>query len=102
MINRFTTSELKSSDLSGALKSEISHLANTYYSTFRPTKSNLKKYGILKKLCKNPDIIITRPDKGNGVVIIDKTDYITKMNLLLQDQSKFKKLTEDPTLLREG
>ena len=28
----------------------------------------------------DPDIVITRPDKGNGVVILNRCDYVNKMN----------------------
>ena len=43
-----------------------------------------------------------RPDKGNGVIILDRRAYNEKMYELLQDETKFKKLSNDPTLLREG
>ena len=51
---------------------------------------------------KNKDIVILRPDKGNGVVIMDKITYKLKMQELLNDESKFKQLTIDPTKLRES
>jgi hypothetical protein len=47
---------------------------------------------ILKNLSKNPALIISRPDKGRGIVIMNKTDYINKMNHILSDQTKFKKI----------
>ena len=40
----------------------------------------------------NDDIIITKPDKGSGVVLLNKNGYIDKMNAILNDQSKFKSL----------
>ena len=46
--------------------------------------------------------MILRPDKGNGVVIMNRKDYICGMNNIINDRSKFKLLTEDPTPLREG
>ena len=62
----------------------------------------MTKHGILKKLRNNKDIVILRPDKGNGVVIMDAITYKSKMYELLNDESKFKQLTSDPTKLREG
>ena len=62
----------------------------------------MRKHGILKKLRNNDSIIICKPDKGNGVVIIDKNDFMNKMLDLLNDPSKFKKIDTDPTLKREG
>ena len=34
-------------------------------------------------LKKNKDIIITRPDKGNGVVLIDIADYEKSIELFI-------------------
>ena len=76
--------------------------ANSYYSNYKPTRAALKKHGILKKLRNNKDIVILRPDKGNGVVIMDAITYKSKMYELLNDESKFKQLTSDPRKLREG
>ena len=36
--------------------------------------------------------IITEPDKGFGVILLKKSDYVDKMNEDLNDQSKFKRL----------
>ena len=45
---------------------------------------------ILKSLGTNSDLVITKPDKGNGVVLLDRTSYIAKMDHILSDSSKFK------------
>lgn len=36
-----------------------------------------------------------KPDKGNGIVILNKTDYINKMHNIIDDTSKFKIINED-------
>ena len=54
----------------------------------------LKKHGILKKL--------THPDKGNGVVIMNRKDYGKAMYDTLEGNSKFKTLKIDLALLKEG
>ena len=36
--------------------------------------------------------ISLKPDKGSGVVIMNKIDYISKMDFILQDNSKFENL----------
>ena len=46
-------------------------------------------------------ICICKLDKGNGIVVIDKCDYVNKLSNLLSDQSKFVELTDNPTLDRE-
>ena len=101
-IHRILSRDLKYENQSGELKASLSNLANNYWSTYKPTKNTLKKYGILKRLRLNKDIVITRPDKGSGVVILDKTFYEEKILELISDVNKFKKLNEDPTLTREG
>jgi len=35
------------------------------------------------------DIIVTKPDKGNGVAALHRTDYVSKMEDILSDASKF-------------
>ena len=61
------------------------------------TEQNLSKdeYEALKSLLSEEDIVIQKSDKGNSVVILNKLDYITLMNELLADTSKFKKLNID-------
>ena len=46
-------------------------------------------YQSIKSLRRNEKILITRPDKGSGVVILNKSDYVTKMGNILNDASKF-------------
>ncbi|CAF1552488.1 unnamed protein product, partial [Rotaria sordida] len=55
----------------------------------------------LRSLANDTNIIITRPDKGRGVVIMDKGEYISKMETLLEDQTKFKRIYDDPTIPNE-
>ena len=43
----------------------------------------------IKSLRSNSNILITKPDKGSGMVILNKTDYIKKMNSILEDETKF-------------
>ena len=51
---------------------------------------------------KDDSIIITKPDKGNAVIIINKLDYLNKMKLLVSDETaKFKKQAQNPTKSRE-
>ena len=43
-----------------------------------------------------------KPDKGNGVVILDRKFYNNAIQEIIRDVSKFKKLNEDPNLKREA
>ena len=46
--------------------------------------------------------MITRPDKGNRVVILDRRFYMSKIYDTANGESKFLKLSSDPILRREG
>ena len=46
----------------------------------------------LNSLHSNENIVITKPDKSSGVVILNKNDFIDRMQIILDDPSKFVKL----------
>ena len=71
MMHRFLLENLKTEIDKPALKLELSHFANSYVHNYKPSRSTLRKHGILKKLKNNKSIVILRPDKGNGVVVLD-------------------------------
>ena len=52
-------------------------------------------FNILKDLGKNEKIITCPPDKSRGVVIMNKADYVNKMNATLADLTKFQKMPND-------
>ena len=101
MIAKFMTQELEDNQISTRLKSELSQMANSYVYKYTPSFNSLKKHKILQKLKCNKDIVITHPDKGNGVVILNRGEYIKSMTELISDKQKFRKSKEDPTLKRE-
>ena len=43
----------------------------------------------LEDLKKNANILISKPDKGDGVVILDGASYVEKMKEILSDNTKF-------------
>ena len=51
----------------------------------------------LRKLGTNANLVFLKPDKGNGVVVLNKCDYLTKANKILNDESKFKKVLVNDT-----
>ena len=54
-------------------------------------------YKILKNLGSDPSLTICRPDKKRGVVILNRMNYVTKMNHILSDTTKFQKCSnQDP------
>ena len=96
LILRFFTSDLKKSDLEGEMKSQLSHMANTYYHSYKPSKAHLKKHRLLQNLKRNKSIVILKPDKGNAVVIMDRSVYNQQIYNILSDGTKFSKLSVDP------
>ena len=96
------TKDLRDEKQSGEAKTKISNLADSYINSYKPTLHALKKHRILKRLANNKDIVILRPDKGSGTVILNRDDYIKKLSDIINDTSKFKKLSANPTILREG
>ena len=50
-----------------------------------------------KELKSHPDVIVRRADKSNMFVILNKSDYNKKIQDILNDQSKFKRLKSNPT-----
>ena len=57
---------------------------------------------VLRNLRKNKDIVITKRDKGNGVVILDRKVCNKPLEEIISDTCKFEKLNEDPALKREA
>ena len=56
---------------------------------------------ILKNLSNDKKIHITRADKGRVAVVLDRVEYINKMETILSDSKTFKLLDEDPTISKE-
>ena len=74
-------------------------LAFKYFHGFKPHKifspifSNSDRNEI-KKLALNKNIVVTKPDKGRGVVILDRNVYVEKLTHIISDTSKFVQIKE--------
>ena len=59
----------------------------------------------IHQLKRDKELVITRPDKGNGVVLLRRDDYTEKMLAILSQQDKFLRLGDvaenDNTVLQE-
>lgn len=77
--------------------SDVSEFTNSLvYTANSYRRSPIEKGGLtpehITSLCalkKRDDLIIIRPDKGSGVVLLDRPDYNAKMDTILCDNSKF-------------
>ncbi|XP_063590046.1 uncharacterized protein LOC134766927 [Penaeus indicus] len=93
---------LKSSDIYNNTLSNVTNnittIANNTFKKFsRQTKTNTAKaFALPLQTLKNDETItITKPDKGRGIVILNKRDYHQKLLDILNDHTKFKKITTD-------
>ena len=86
-------------DSADALKARLADLAHMYcdmptdISDFHMQRECLIA---ARGLRTNSDIHISKPDKGTGVVILNRSDYTTKMHNILDDATKFRKLGDAP------
>ena len=96
------TKVLKHEKQSGELKAKLSNLPNTYVNNYRPSKYAMKKHGILKRLRKNNNIVILRPNKGDDTVILERDVHIKKIFEIIKDRTKFKELSTESRIIREG
>ena len=101
-IHRSFLNNLKSEETESQIKAHLSYLANSYFYNYKPSPRILRQHRVLRNLRNNKDIVVTKPDKGNGVVILDQKLYNNAIEGIISDSSKFKKLNEDPTLKREA
>ena len=92
---------LKYHETKSQIKAHLSYLADSYFYNYKPPRI-LRQHRILRSLRKNKYIVITKPDKGNGVVILDRKLYNNAIEEIISDTSKFEKLNEDTTLKREA
>jgi len=45
---------------------------------------------------RHPEILITRADKGNNTVSLNKNEYLTQMNNILSDETTYEIMNHDP------
>ena len=93
---------LKSQEIKSQVKAHLSYLPNSYFRNYKLSPHILCQHCVLQNLRKNKDIVITKPDKGNGVVMFDRKLYNKAIEKIISDISKFEKFNEDPTLKHEA
>ncbi|VDP71829.1 unnamed protein product [Echinostoma caproni] len=90
------------SDLSPSSSQNVAQLKSTLVNTcyYRLDNKPMKKDLVtpqhrerLKGSGNNHDVILCGPDKGTVVVILNRSDYVTKMNNIIRDSTKFKKMS---------
>lgn len=56
-----------------------------------PEKLPRRYMKALRKLAEDPDVVVTQADKGGGVIIMDKIEYVRKMEEMLSDAATYEK-----------
>ena len=74
----------KSKEIKSQIKAHLSYPANSYFYNYKPSSRILRQYRVLRNLRKNEDIVMTKSDKGNGLVILDRKLYINLLKKLFQ------------------
>ena len=49
----------------------------------------------LKNSSRNKEIVVLRPDNGSGVVKLNRTEYVSKIESLLEDANKCRPMNTD-------
>ena len=80
----------------------LSYLANSYFYNCKLSPRILRQHCLLRNLRKKKDIVITKPNKGNGVVILDRKLYNNAIQEIISGTSKLENLSEDQTLKHEA
>ena len=90
---------LQAGELNGGDYSGLYHDVNRVFSTFtnKPIHTNISKSGhlALENLRKDQGCTIVTASKGVALVVMDKTEYITKCEALLQDNSVYQYLSKN-------
>ena len=90
-----TQAEFEHTNISDPIGATMRDAAFECLNSYDPKhEQNLSKddYQALQSLLKDENIVIQKSDKGNSVVILNKRDYLNRMEELLSDTSKFKRL----------
>ena len=83
LANKFNN--LKSKETKSRIKAYLSYLSNSYFYNYKPSPDILRKHRVLRNLRKNKDNIITKPDKGNKVFILDQKLYNNAIEEIISD-----------------
>ena len=82
-------------DEQNATKVNLTSLAYSY-SKSKPEIRSLLEFSEIRKIVKelknDNNLISAKSDKGNGCVLMNKSDYLEKVYVVIDDSSKFKLL----------
>ena len=76
---------------------KLHFIACKYFYNFKPHKVFSSIFSrndvtLLKQLESNKNVIVSRPDKGRGVILLNKDTYINSMTKIVSDRTKFEQI----------
>lgn len=74
------------------------YIKNININSIRNTSND--EFHAIKRLRNNKDVIISRADKGNAIIVMDEKDYIEKMSNILQ-QKQYKHTSKSTLKTKE-
>ena len=80
------------------LKYEINGLTRTFINKSKQickTRKNQEFHKILFGLKNKTNMKIVKYEKGNGICLMYKDDYLNKLNAIVEDKTKFKLIEKD-------
>ena len=107
-ISTTTVAALQADGLNGVdcsgLYHDVNRILNTFTNKAIHTNTTKAEHLALENLRKDKDHIIVTADKGMALVVMDKPEYITKCETLLQDNSVYQHLSKDtsPTIQKNS
>ena len=92
--NQMTNLEAATNEAANMFKSTIVHCSNKLMHCKPDNNKLLSKahHQNLRNLLTDPDTLLTRPDKGSKIAIMNKRDYVDKIESILSDTTKFQHL----------
>ena len=102
MLNAVSSLPLRENVCFDDVKRSVASICQRYFQSFDPSKIfspifTRSDLSLLRNFSSDSSIVITRPDKGRGVVILDRSSYVEKMEVIIADKSKFS-IISDPIL----
>ena len=88
-IHRSLLKNLKSEETKIQINAHLSYPANSCFYNCKPSPHILRQHRVLRNLGEKKDIVITKPDKGNGAVILDRKLNNNTIQKIISDTSKF-------------
>ena len=80
-----------SGDGKNIVQNKVKDIAFNLYYGFDPRKvppGNKNLINTFKSLSQGTSFVIMKPDKGNGIVILNRDDYVKQTEVILEDHSK--------------